>query len=184
MKIKEVIDKLSSYNLYNYLFPGFVFVMILLKTTCLLPCDLTFDFINIVLIYFIGLIISRVGSLIIEGILKKRRYIGEINTPELLKKLKKNIKFEIIFEVMNMYRTFAAMLILLPVLTLIDLFLHKSNWVVSILSLVFEVLLSVLFTFAYCKQRRKVLECLSDYPEMRKSLFKRKIKSSDSENKT
>ena len=173
MKIKDVIDKLSSYNLYNYLLPGFVFVMILSKTTSLLPGDLAFDFINIVLIYFTGLVISRIGSLIIEGILTKRLNIGEIDTSILIKKLKSNVKFEVIFEVMNMYRTIAAMLFLLSLMTLLDLTLHHYTWLISLLTAIVEVLLATLFTFAYCKQRNKVLQCLPEYDKIKETLFKK-----------
>jgi hypothetical protein len=179
MKIKDVIDKLSSYNLYNYLFPGFVFVMILNKTTSLLPYNLTFDFINIVLIYFTGLVISRIGSLIIEGILAKRLNLGEIDTSILIIKLKTNVKFEVIFEVMNMYRTIAAMLFLLTLMTLIDLSLHHYTWLISLLNAIAEVLLATLFTFAYCKQRKKVLQCLPEYDKIKKTLFKKSQKRTE-----
>ena len=31
--MKEIIDKISSYNLFNYLFPGIIFVIILREIT-------------------------------------------------------------------------------------------------------------------------------------------------------
>ena len=37
MQIKDIIEKLSSYNLFNYLFPGYVFTSILELTTGFLP---------------------------------------------------------------------------------------------------------------------------------------------------
>ena len=67
--MKEILDKLSSYNLFNYLLPGVIFVVIANKVT-------HYDFIqdDIVigafLYYFIGMVISRFGSLAIEPILK------------------------------------------------------------------------------------------------------------------
>jgi hypothetical protein len=62
----NLLDKLSSYNLFNYLLPGIVFVI--------LSSDFTrYSFVQqdivlgLFLYYFIGLAISRFGSLIIEG---------------------------------------------------------------------------------------------------------------------
>ena len=67
--MKELLDKLSSYNLFNYLFPGILFVTIAKETTSL---DLLQENIitGVFLYYFIGLVISRVGSLLIEPLLK------------------------------------------------------------------------------------------------------------------
>lgn len=174
MALKDVIDKLSSYNLFNYLFPGCVFIIILDKTTDLLPYSFEFSLRDVILIYFIGLIVSRIGSLIIEGALNFFLDIGKIDMQELLEKLIKNIKFEIIFEAMNMYRTLAANLILLSLLTIIDLILHCFNCVISILVAFSEMSLSVLFTIAYCKQRRKVLQFFPGYKQIEKSLFGRR----------
>jgi hypothetical protein len=98
MKIKDLIDKLSSYNLFNYLFPGLVFVVILDKSTSLVHFSIELNIISITIIYFIGLIISRVWSLIIEEILLKTSVIGEIDTKLLFKVFESTTKLEIIHE--------------------------------------------------------------------------------------
>ena len=71
---KEILDKLSSYNLFNYLLPGIIFVVVASNVT-------HYDFIQddivigVFLYYFIGLVISRFGSLVIEPILKHFSFI-------------------------------------------------------------------------------------------------------------
>lgn len=174
MAVKDIIDKLSSYNLFNYLFPGFLFVIILSYTTELIPSVIEYDVSNIILIYFIGLGISRIGSVVLEEVLKSGMHIGKIDMPKLMQQLKDNLKFEAVFEAMNMYRTLAAMLILLGILSIIDLLMNNTYWLLSIITIISEFSLSVLFTIGYCKQRKKVLECLPDYEDQAKSLFKRK----------
>jgi hypothetical protein len=61
----DLIDKISSYNLFNYLLPGVLFSVIASKLT-----HYTFLGYEIVvaafLYYFIGLVVSRFGSLVIE----------------------------------------------------------------------------------------------------------------------
>lgn len=60
--MSELIQKLSSYNLFNYLLPGIVFSVLLEQMTSysIVQKDL---FVNPFLFYFIGLCISRVGSI-------------------------------------------------------------------------------------------------------------------------
>jgi hypothetical protein len=160
MVVKDILDKLSSYNLFNYLFPGAVFAILLSATTGFTG-SLDFDLSTVILIYFIGLIISRIGSLVIEEILLKFNLCKLINTKLLFKKFKGNIKLEIIHEAMNMYRTLAAMSFSLAVVTLIDVVFYSGfNWD-SIVWIVAEVSVSVLFICAFNKQRNKVLECLT-----------------------
>ena len=137
MNVKDIISKLSSYNLFNYLFPGFVFAVVFSETTNILSKELKFDVISVVLIYFVGLLISRFGSNVLEEILKRIIFLGKIDTESLLKELEKSTKFEIIFEAMNMYRTIAAGSFLLSLVTIVDIFIKKpkvgncfdSNWV-------------------------------------------------------
>ena len=73
--MKELLDKLStSYNLFNYLLPGTIFVAAAQRISAH-----TFKDENIVvelfLYYFIGMVISRVESLAIEPALKKLKFI-------------------------------------------------------------------------------------------------------------
>jgi hypothetical protein len=157
--LKNIIDKLSSYNLYNYLFPGFVFTFVLKGTTGFIT-SLDFTVESVVIVYFSGLIISRVGSLVIEGILLKLSVIKEINTKKLFDKFKDNTKLELIYEAMNMYRTLAAMSILLCILTILDMVINMAFSLEVIGCCLLEILIFILFTFAFYKQRGKVLHCL------------------------
>ncbi len=163
MQIKDIIDKLSSYNLFNYLFPGFLFVIILNYTTSY--SEVLMDRITvleeIVIIYFTGLVLSRIGSLIIETILLKSSLIKPLNSKDYIQKSKDNLKLEIIFEAMNMYRTLASMSLVLFILTLIEYFSHPEFSAQTLVFTLTEFLLFVLFSFAYSKQRKKVLKCLS-----------------------
>lgn len=58
--MKEILEKVSSYNLFNYLLPGTVFVFVLSKISGynFIQKDLL---IGAFLYYFIGLVISRIG---------------------------------------------------------------------------------------------------------------------------
>mgnify|MGYP003490907514 CR=1 FL=1 len=67
INMEKLLEKLTSYNLFNYLFPGIIFSVLLEKTTSysIIQDDII---IEAFLAYFIGLLISRISSLIIEPI--------------------------------------------------------------------------------------------------------------------
>lgn len=68
--MKDLLDKISSYNLFNYLFPGILFAVISKEFTSysLLQDNLI---VGAFIYYFIGLVVSRFGSLVIEPASKK-----------------------------------------------------------------------------------------------------------------
>jgi hypothetical protein len=72
--VKEILGKLTSYNLFNYPLPGIVFVAVAAKVTrfSFIQQDIIF---GAFVYYFIGLVISRVGSLVIEPILKWTKFL-------------------------------------------------------------------------------------------------------------
>ena len=67
--IKNLVEKISSYDILNNLFPGVIFCSIVERTT-----RITFStgeiWEDLFLYYFAGMIISRIGSIFIEKILK------------------------------------------------------------------------------------------------------------------
>ncbi len=67
---KSIIEKISSYNIFNYFLPGFIFCYLSNVYT-----NYSFDtgsvWKDLVIYYFSGLIISRISSIFIERILLK-----------------------------------------------------------------------------------------------------------------
>ena len=118
--MKEFLDKISSYNLFNYFLPGVIFVIILDNFTVY-----SFTQNNLVIdafvYYFIGLVISRFGSLIVEPLLQKISFLNFADYREFITASKKDPKIDLLSESNNMYRTFSSMLILLIMLKLYEL---------------------------------------------------------------
>src|SRR5690349_3259436 len=108
--MKELLDKISSYNVFNYLFPGILFAVILDKFTqySLIQDDLLR---GAFVYYFVGLVISRVGSLVIEPFLKKISFLKFADYGAFVQAEKTDPKIETLSEVNNMYRTLVAMLV-------------------------------------------------------------------------
>jgi hypothetical protein len=153
--MKELLDKLSSYNIFNYLLPGTVFVALAQRIS-----DHTFRYDNIVVelfaFYFIGLVISRIGSLIVEPILKRVRFVIFADYKDFVHACEKDPKIETLSEQNNMFRTLTAMFVALFGLRLFDLAVWRLG-VPKALSatLIFSALL-IMFVFAYRKQTNYV----------------------------
>ena len=109
--MKDFLDKLSSYNLFNYLLPGVIFVTMLNHFTDynLIQKDLLT---GVFLYYFLGMVVSRFGSVIIEPLLKKIKFLKFSDYKKFISASQKDTKIEVLSEVNNTYRTLTSMLIL------------------------------------------------------------------------
>lgn len=149
--MKELIDKISSYNIFNYLLPGILFVVIAKYT-------LDYNFVqNDILLgsflyYFIGLIISRFGSLVIERILIKIKFIQYSNYNDFIQAQKQDVKIDSLLEMNNMFRTLISMGVLLLILFLYKLLSDKFTISNTASFIVFVIFIVVLFLFSYKKQ--------------------------------
>lgn len=110
--MEKIIEKISSYNLFNYLLPGVLFSIFAKDfiTLDLIQGNLILD---VFLYYFIGLVVSRTGSLIVEPLLKRFRFARFSKYEDFVSASNTDIKIEILSEACNMYRTFVAMFFLL-----------------------------------------------------------------------
>ena len=147
----ELLAKLSSYNIFNYLLPGIIFAVAARKTT-------RFDFIqeNIVvglfLYYFIGLVISRFGSLIIEPSLRCIKFLNFVDYKLFVAASGKDSKIEILSEVNNMYRTLCSLFVLLLLLKLYDHVEMKHPASAHWHPIGLSAALLIMFLFSYQKQ--------------------------------
>lgn len=112
--MEKFLDKLSSYNLLNNLLPGAVscFLMKLYWDKNILSSDVIE---SIFIYYFIGLVISRVGSVIVEPICRKCKWVKFADYDQYISASKKDSKLDILLETNNMFRTMLAMCFILLV---------------------------------------------------------------------
>ena len=160
--MKEVFDRFSAYNIFNYLLPGTIFAGLGDKLT---SYSLIQDniLIGLFLYYFIGLIISRIGSLTLEPLLRNKniQFLQFKPRKDYLKASKLDPKVEILSEQNNMFRTLCSMPIALIVFMIYDKMI-KDNlpWDADINNYIFLVGLFVLFLFSYRKQTKYVTESI------------------------
>ncbi len=165
--MKDLLDKLSSYNIFNYLFPGIIFVVLAerLTSVSLIQKDIV---LGVFLYYFMGLVISRIGSLFIEPILKATGFVKFADYSEFINASKEDTKIEMLSESNNMYRTFCSVFLFLLVLKLYEYILSRipaiNDWNQEI---ILSVLL-LLFLFSYKKQTKYITKRITNWSSREK----------------
>ena len=154
--MESLLERLSSYNILNNLIPGAFFVFFgKLLNVISLPLDGVVE--RIFVYYFCGMIISRIGSLVIEGIFEKVKWIKYVPKAEYVAAVKKDARIESLLETSNMYRTCAGLFLTLGIVkgysTLVELLAIPgcvTAWMVVIL-------LFILFSASFVKQTRHIV---------------------------
>jgi hypothetical protein len=107
LKMESLVEKVSSYNILNFLLPGATFLFLSRYFTGIemVPEQVVGQ---VVIAYFVGLILSRTGSLILEELLKATNILKKIDYKDYIETSRKDEKISTLLETCNMYRTFAA----------------------------------------------------------------------------
>ncbi|BFN37506.1 hypothetical protein FMIA91_13850 [Fidelibacter multiformis] len=149
--MKDIIDKISSYNIFNYLFPGIVFVILLDQVT---NYDLIIEnnFLGAFLYYFIGLVISRIGSIILDPIFKKIKIVKFFSYSDFLLASKNDDKVSLFSEINNTYRTLSSTFFCLLISVIYEKFVSSFFQSTGIEKYILVVGLLVLFILSYRKQ--------------------------------
>ena len=149
--MNELLSKISSYNIFNYLLPGIVFAVVagdIIHYPIVQRDIITGAFVY----YFVGLVVSRFGSLIVEPILKRLSFVQFADYKDFVAASKKDEQLVLLSEVNNTYRTLCSLfslLLLLKLYTAIEMrFPFLKEWDATVLAL----LLLIMFLFSYRKQ--------------------------------
>ncbi len=153
--MKTVIEKLSSYNIFNYLLPGVLFAGLGEQITSFSLVHKDW-IIGVFIYYMAGLVISRIGSLILEPLLKKIKFVRFADYKDYLEAVEVDSKIEVLSEQNNMYRTLSSLVIVLVFLKIFDELKHL--WSISDDEIVLIILagLLLIFLFSYRKQTQYV----------------------------
>lgn len=154
--LAQIVEKISSYNIVNNLYPGilFVYVLKIMFGTNLL---LNNWFENLIVFYFVGMVLSRIGSIIIEPVMKKINIIKYAPYQDYVKASSIDSLVDTLSETNNTYRTLLS--------TFICVFMYKLGVSINEICLKNEItflqenkdwillaLLILLFVFSYVKQ--------------------------------
>ena len=156
------LKKVSSYQLFNNFFPGVVFVTFLEQYT-------RFEILSgsvlqqVFVYYFVGMVLSRVGSLLMEPWFKCWKIVEYAKYEDYNKARRQEAKLDILTETNNTFRTLASAFLCLMVASLIGECMNACQSGDFCLDGIFLLwfLLFVLFVVSFRKQTsyiRKLVE--------------------------
>ena len=154
--MEEFLKHIETYNLMNYLFPGIIFGAMfsyiygknIYDTNVIIA---TFEY------YFTGLVLSRIGSVIIKPILERLKIIESEEYKNYIEK--ENDKINLLQRESNQYRTFIAVFIVLIIIEMNNCIFGDRTKSICI---IYFSLLVILFILSYRKQNKFILNRIGD----------------------
>ena len=154
--LAALFSKISNYNILNNLIPGAILCVVFKYLV-------GYDIMNvgtlelIVIFYFAGMINSRIGSLVLEPLLKKIKWVTFRDHHSFVEAEQKDKKINSLVEVNNMYRSMVS----IGFTSLIVKFYYvgvEQQWNFGNVSeWILLVALFLLFAFAYKKQTKYIV---------------------------
>jgi hypothetical protein len=147
----KFLNKLSEYHFIQSLVPGMIFTYCskMFYGVNFLTDKPVYDFIVILIV---GLIISRIGSVIVEPLLRKVKILNFCKYTDYIEASQKDSIIRNLSETNNLYRVIIATFLVLLVEKLYLFFSKKFIWLNDWTYLIISFLLIVLFIFSYRKQ--------------------------------
>jgi len=145
----SLLSLLNEYELFNNIFPGIIFLYFSNLQNYIPILNKIDIYEKLFLYYFIGLIISRIGSLFLEPLFKKLEIIKFADYSKFLKAEEKDSKIHMLVLVNNMYRSFC-------VVFLFSFFwlIYKNDFLFSTLLLRLLIILFLFFLFVYSYKKQ------------------------------
>lgn len=169
--IKSISSKISSYNVFTNLFPGIVFAYLLLYLFDVQIVAGTWiaDFF---IYYFWGIVLNRIGSIVIEPIMKKIKIKKKLllQFAPYSDYIKASSNDSIISTLSEINNTYRALLSCSFCTLVLKAFFEINNWLIGKNFLFFEsnkdwigiILLLTLFALSYIKQTAYVRERIEE----------------------
>lgn len=150
--LKLLVEKLSQYNFLTNILPGTVLCLILksIVGVNIIPDDY---YQASIVFYFVGMVNGRVGSILIEPILKKTKIVVFIPYSEFISAEKRDDKITILSQENNAYRSYISVAFIALALYISTRILALKPLTISIdYKIILLLALFILFLFSYRKQ--------------------------------
>ena len=162
--LKVIIEKLSQYNFLTNILPGSVLCIILQYVIGydIIPEDY---YQAGVIFYFVGMVNSRVGSLIVEPFLKYVNILRFAKYDKFIDAERKDSKVSTLSQENNTFRSYTSVMVVVLLAYLYENFLSVYEFVRTNQTVLMVMALLVLFICSYVKQTnyvRKRVEYLTD----------------------
>lgn len=153
--MEKLIEKTDEYNIFNFILPGIIFTYLLKNYVGI---DIFQENIieMIFIYYFIGSIISRFGSIIIEKILIKCKFIKHASYEDYLKANERDKGISKLITFNNMYRTICSGCMLLIILKIAKELFNLWNVSIEISHTILIISTMILYMLSYRKHTKYI----------------------------
>ena len=159
--MKAILEKLSAYHIFSYLLTGLLFVSLGERLTSFSLIQRSWT-VGIVLYYFIGLVISRVGLLIVKPLLERIGFVKDTPYDDYVEASTSDSRIDLLSAQNNMFRTLCAMVMMLIGLKVGEKVIGILPWGADVYDFIMLVGLFMLFLFSYRKQTQTVVRRVRD----------------------
>jgi hypothetical protein len=164
----DFLNRISSYNIFNNLFPGVLLVGVLNYLGLVQLNDLNL-FVQFFLFYFAGMTVSRIGSVLIEPIFKFIGIVRYAQYSDYIDAAGKDAKIETLLEANNTYRTIVALFFCALVVLCTEYFFSCLQLSVGTRLFAYLFVVFCIYVAAYRKQtdyvRKRVEKIIKALPQ-------------------
>lgn len=155
--MEKILEKLDSYRILNNLLPGIAMSFLCEKAWGITVVEGSFPE-NFFIYYFIGMVVSRTSSVVVEPICKAIKLVKYTSHDEYAKASKIDTMIKVLSESNNSYRAIFTACLIALLGKLIIIICSTLNITLEAVKLMLLLLVTVLFAAAYRKQTKYVVD--------------------------
>lgn len=148
----KIIEKLDPYELMTSFLPGAFFCLMLKAFYGLEFFNNASGIEEVAVYYFAGLIVNRIGSVIVKPSLLKMKFIKESVYNEYVEAEKKDPKIKTLVEICNYYRSMLTSCMMLVIVRFVIVVHEHIQWMHIYWKNLVLLGIIMLFLFSYKKQ--------------------------------
>lgn len=170
--VLKLLEKISSYQVLNYLIPGSI-MCVLLKWVAGIDL-LSFSTIeNVIICYFLGMVNGRIASLVLFPLLNNVGVVKEAPYEQYVEAEKVDSKVQVLSDVNVLFRSLANAMLLILLAYGLEKIIGRCMWLMNNINWLTIIGLFVLFLFSIKKQTEFVTKRINE-TNKRSSMKKRK----------
>lgn len=161
----ENLAKISVYEWFNHFFPGVLFGSYLVwsQNLRLDPVNITDGVMLFCSVYFVGLTISRLGSLIVQPIAKRIKLIKW--STEYYEAEKNDPKLKALLKDFNLFRNIIATDLLCILVTACQNMTDQLKGLAAFFTIAIEIIILVIFLASYRRQSKYIINRINSCKE-------------------
>lgn len=153
--MEKIIEKLDSYNLFTNIIPGY---LMLLFNIYYFKLDSLNIIEYIVVAYFIGQTLNRLGSILVGKILLKFTSEGGVPYDKYISACDNDKKINLLLQERNTYRTFCTLFIVCIIEMTFSKIYKDINISNNVIIFVLLFICLIIYSVSYCKYNKYIAD--------------------------